>query len=229
MRCVIFLSGSIVDDLPVLDLARTASLLICADGGVAHARRMGLIPNLLVGDLDSVTDADLAWIRAERVPVRQFPCDKDETDAELAILAAVEQLSELGSPAQRHEIVLAGALGDRPDHVLGTQLLACRMAAKLAAQDCRFILTDGSCTLYTLCSGQILDLDLHQHTEKQWLVSVIPISSVVRGLSNTGLAYPLSGAELPLGSTRGLSNRVSGTPVRISLDEGVALVIVLPE
>lgn len=229
MRCVIFLSGSIVDDLPVLDLARTASFLICADGGVAHARRLGLRPNLLVGDLDSVTDADLAWIRAERVPVRQFPCDKDETDAELAILAAVEQLPGNDSPEQPHEIVLAGALGDRPDHVLGTQLLACRMAAKLAAQDCRFILTDGRCTLYTICGGQILDLDLHQHAEKQWLVSVIPISSVVRGLSNAGLVYPLNGAELPLGSTRGLSNRVSGTPVRISLDEGVALVIVLSE
>lgn len=229
MRCVIFLAGAIADDQPVLDLTRTASCLICADGGVAHVRRLGLRPDLLIGDLDSVSADDLAWIQVTSVPVRQYPCEKDETDAELAILAAAELLPAQGGPAQRHEIILAGALGDRPDHVLGTQLLACRMAVQLAAQACRFILTDGRCSLYTLCGGQTLDIDLPARSEKVWLVSVVPISSTTSGLSYSGLAYPLSGAALPQGSTRGLSNRISGSQARISLDEGVALVIVLPE
>lgn len=61
-------------------------LVIAADGGLAHARVLGVNPQLLVGDLDSVEAADLR--RHESVPVESHPTDKDQLDLELALAAA---------------------------------------------------------------------------------------------------------------------------------------------
>jgi thiamine pyrophosphokinase len=228
MRCLIFLAGAILDDEPVRMLATQSSCVICADGGLAHAIRLGIRPDLLIGDFDSAAAADLDWARREQVPIRAFNRDKDETDAELAVLAALEQLPAV-PPPEACELVLAGALGDRPDHVLANQLLACRLAEQTAGMNCRFRLTDGRSDLYTLAGGQCLSLELPAYKTHPLAVSAIAISRAAGGLTYAGLAFPLENATLPLGSTRGLSNRVVASPVRISLTAGMILVIVTPE
>jgi thiamine pyrophosphokinase len=231
MRTLIFLAGTICDDSPIRLLAAQADCVICADGGLAHARRLGLQPDLLVGDLDSVIAQDLAWAQARQIPLRTYSRDKDETDAELAVQAALEQMpgpGATGEPVPR-EIILAGASGDRPDHVLANQLLVSRLAEQTAALGCRFRLTDGRSDLYTLIGGQSLSLNLPLYTERPLAVSAVTISPVAIGLTYAGLAFPLDHAILPLGSTRGLSNRVVASPVHISLTAGIILILVTPE
>jgi thiamine pyrophosphokinase len=83
--------------------------VIAADGGARHAARLGLTVDLWVGDGDSLDDAHVASLEAAGVPIRRARTDKDETDAELALLAALER-----GPAR---ITVLGALGgERLDH-----------------------------------------------------------------------------------------------------------------
>jgi thiamine pyrophosphokinase len=222
LRCVIFLSGDIKEDGAVRAILGTAGFVICADGGVRHARRLDARPDLLVGDLDSVSEEDLAWIESRQVPVCRFSPVKDETDAELAILEAMARCK--GSPGL-HEIILAGAFGSRPDHVLATQFLA----ARFAAAGWRFILTDGRSSLYTLSGGQSLTFDLPVYADCPLAVSAVPVTASISGLTYEGLLYPLADVSLNMGSTRGVSNRVAGRPVRIILDAGVLFIVVTPE
>ena len=61
--------------------------LIAADGGLNVMKSIGLLPHLLIGDLDSVSLSDVGELQAAGVEIRQYPVEKDETDLELALLA----------------------------------------------------------------------------------------------------------------------------------------------
>lgn len=223
MRCVIVLSGEIRDDAAARLLLSDAGLLICADGGARHLRRLQILPDLLVGDMDSLSAPDLAWLDSQNVPFRRYPTDKEETDSELALRLVLAQLPE---PRGQHEIVLLAAFGSRPDHVMANQM----MAAGLAQNGWRLILADGVTTMYTLAGGQTLPLVLPAKSERSLVLSIIPAAGPVSGLHcPEGLIYPLVNAALPIGSTRGISNRISHCQAEISLGQGVVLVCLTPE
>lgn len=222
MRCAVILSGSILDDRAVRTWLESADRLICADGGARHLHRMNIRPDLLVGDLDSISSEELNWLESLQVPIKRFPAAKNETDAELAIRAA---LTDLPEPNSQHELVILGAFGSRPDHVLANQLLA----ARLAGEGWCLILTDGSSTAFTLIGGQTLRLNLPVHEEQALAISAIPITAEITGLTYQGLTYPLTNATLNLGSTRGLSNNLSSSPATATLATGILLIIVTPE
>lgn len=222
MRCAVVLSGSLLDDRAARAWLESADRVVCADGGARHLRRLDVRPDLLVGDLDSISRENLAWLETRQVPIRRFPTAKNETDSELAIRAA---MADLPLPPGQHELIILGAFGSRPDHVLANQLLA----ARLAAEGWRLILSDGCSTAYTLAGGQTLRLNLPPYAEQALAISAIPVTDMVTGLTYEGLAYPLNQATLHLGSTRGLSNRLSASPATATLAAGVLLLIVTPE
>ncbi len=91
------------------------ALLIAVDGGLDHARAVGLAPTHLVGDLDSVTDDSLAWA-ARHASIERHPTDKDLTDTELALALAAtfdpERITVIGGGDRLdHTIAGIGALG----------------------------------------------------------------------------------------------------------------------
>lgn len=144
-RVCVILSGQVLSDAGLLPWLAGRALLVCADGGARHLFRLNILPDLLVGDLDSIGPEEQAWLAAAGIPVRQFPPAKDMTDSELAITIAIELAANLAreqtgtnNPAA-FELVVLAAFGSRPDHVLANQLLA----ARLAASGCRVVLTDG--------------------------------------------------------------------------------------
>ncbi len=225
MRYVIVLSGDIRDDQAALTWLAGSDRVICVDGGARHLHRLNYAPDLLIGDLDSISPDDLAWISEQKIPISRYPVEKDATDAELALTYAAGLLPD---PRGDHELVVLAALGSRPDHVLANQMLA----ASLAGQGWRLILTDGISRIYTLAGGQTLRLSLPSPADgHQWSLSAIPITAEAIGLTyKEGLAYPLQNAKLALGSSRGVSNTFTGVPeVEISLKEGVMLLITTPE
>ncbi|MBP1757307.1 MAG: thiamine pyrophosphokinase, partial [Firmicutes bacterium] len=168
-RIIIVLSGEVASDAGFFSLLSPRNVLVCADGGARHLHRLNCLPDRLVGDLDSIDPADLAWIEKNQVPIQRFPSAKDQTDAELAIEIALDLLNQSEIPSAGYkpssewstnmtaeaspqidpasvEIVILAALGGRPDHVLANQL----MAVHLAEKGFRVLLSDGLSRLYPI-------------------------------------------------------------------------------
>lgn len=182
--------------------------VIAADSGIRHARDLGLVPELWVGDFDSATgEMQGDWPGVERQP---YPAQKAVTDGEIAIGEAVSRGAT--------RLVLVGALrGERSDHAFQH----CIQATSLAAEGRSVCLTSGEEEAWPLVPGR-LSLDLPTGS----LFSVIGYCGL-SGLSIAGARYPLDRFDLPFGSSRTLSNVAEG-PIHVSLEAGYGLVLARP-
>jgi thiamine pyrophosphokinase len=207
MRIVVVASGALAPgDGAWLD---GADAVIAADGGAATLDRIGRRPDRLVGDLDSVDAALVERLTAAGIPVDRHPTDKEASDTELALRVALAQGAD--------RIDLLGATGgDRLDHELANMLLLADPV--LAGVDVRAIV--GPTSVRALRGGGALAL----HGALGDFVTLLPVGGDARGVTTTGLRWPLNAATLRTGSTRGLSNVVIG-PASVSLTDGVLLVI----
>lgn len=206
MHIIIFANGHIPNmPLPLPE----HDLLVAADGGARNAFRFGHVPDVLIGDFDSLTPDEVAHFdRAGTSPIR-FPSDKDETDLELALDFAVKA----GAAA----ITFYGLFGGRWDMTFANLLLLA--GEKYAAV--RFTIVDGSTKLYILRPGQSLDL----FGAPGDLVSVLPLDGPAAGVTYTGLAWPLKDAVLPFGTPRGVSNSLAENHATITIKTGAVLVV----
>lgn len=191
------------------------SLVVAADGGAEHAAALGVAVELWVGDGDSVSPATLADLVAAGASLLRSPTDKDETDTELAILAALDRGAD--------GIVLLGATGGpRLDHELAN--LALLAMPRLAPIDA---------TIYTDHARIRLLRDDGRRSVALGgrpgdLVSLLPLGGAVDGVRTTDLRYPLRDEPLPLGTPRGLSNVIAGPDPGVSIEHGMLLVIETP-
>jgi thiamine pyrophosphokinase len=207
MRIVVVASGALAPgDEAWLD---GADAVIAADGGAAALDRMGRRPDRLVGDLDSVDAALVERLTAADVPVDRHPTDKEASDTELALRVA------LAYGADRIDL-LGATGGDRLDHELANMLLLADPV--LAGIDIRAIV--GATSVRSLRGGGALAI----HGAKGDFVTLLPVGGDAKGVTTSGLRWPLNTATLRTGSTRGLSNVVVG-PASVSLTDGVLLVI----
>lgn len=207
-RAYIFANGRM--DSPTLSIKEInpADLVIAADGGTHHCQSLGLTPNVIIGDLDSLSDDDVNRYERNEVKIIRYPAHKDETDLELALIFALEQAIE--------EVVIIGALGARWDMTFANMMLA--------AQD-RFSglsirLVDRSQELNILKAREEIEL----RGKKGQMLSLIPIGGDVTGVTIRGLEYPLDDETLFLGSPRGVSNVINGDYARITVSSGILLV-----
>src|SRR3954470_12794406 len=115
MYAVIVASAPELDIAPYMGHIRAADLLIAADGGALPLLRAGIVPQVVIGDMDSISTAGLAELEAHGVTPQRFPREKDETDLELALLHT--------ATAGATKIDILGALGGRWDHTLANVAL----------------------------------------------------------------------------------------------------------
>jgi thiamine pyrophosphokinase len=187
-----------------------ADLVIAADGGAAALDRLGHPPDRLVGDLDSTDPRLVERLAAAGTSVERYPIDKDASDAELAIAAAI------GAGAD--ETVLLGAIGgDRLDHGVANLLLLADPT--LAGRDVRIV--HGPTTVRALRGTERIVLT----GEAGDLVSLLPIGGDAEGVRTEGLRWALEGDPLPMGRARGLSNEVTTAPASVTLEKGTLLVV----
>ena len=191
-----------LDDFPAPDLT------IAADSGADLAEHLGLTVDLLIGDLDSISEAGHERAKKSGTEIRTYPRAKDATDLELAMDAAIE--------ARATDIVVIGGAGGRLDHHLANVgLLASR---KYAAANVTW--TTGTVRSYVVRGTR------HVPTFPGQTVSIIPAAGTARGVHLRGLRWPLAGAKLRAGTTRGLSNEAIGSEAAITVSDGTLLVIV---
>lgn len=193
-------------------LAR-ADLVVAADGGAASIDRLGRHVDRLVGDLDSVDPSLVDRLNGAGTIVDRHPVDKEASDAELAIEAAID--------AGATEIVVLGAFGGpRLDHELANVLLLAD--ADLAGRDLR--LRRGPASVRSLRGPGQLDLPGAVGD----LVTLLPVHGDAEGVTTAGLRWTLDGAMLRLGRSRGLSNEIVDEPASVRLDAGTLLIIERP-
>jgi len=151
-------------------------------------------------------------LAAQGIQIERYPVAKDQTDLELAI--------EAGLKVGASEILLLGALGGRLDQTLANLLILAQRNWPVPLR-----LAEGDQLAQVLRSGECLTL----HAAPGSTVSAIPLSTVVTGITYTGLEYPLVDATLTIGSTRGVSNVVVASPATVAIKEGVLLVVCVGE
>ncbi len=208
MKVVVVASGEIdASDATWLD---DADQVIAADGGAGSLDRLGVRPNLLVGDLDSIDLLLLDRLEAGGTRVERHPIDKEASDTELAVAAAFD--------AGAGAVVVLGAMGGaRIDHELANLLLLA--AESLAGRDVRA--ARGGTHVRALHVGERIDLSGSVGD----LVTLLSVGGTVDGVTTEGLRWPLVEATLEMGRSRGLSNEIIAAPASVRIGNGTLLVV----
>lgn len=208
---VVILAGGVLPGPEVRAALPAGASCIAADSGLDHALALGLHPDLLVGDLDSISPPGLAWAEAAarrgELTIERHPAAKDQTDLELALVRAVEMAPD--------RIVVAGIGGGRFDHLLANiGVLADSRFAGAAVdgllEGARVAVIHDRRTL----SGQVDEL-----------VSLLPVNGDAVGVTTDGLVWPLSGETLRAGSSRGVSNVFAASQATVSVVQGTLLAV----
>jgi thiamine pyrophosphokinase len=207
MRAIIFANGNAPDRFTAAPWITSADLIIAADGGSHNALSIDVKPQIVIGDLDSIDDADRRQLESIGAQFIVYPTDKDYTDLELAIRYALEQGAT--------EIIVFSALGGRWDQSLANLMLL--TLPELDGVSTRIIDHDLSiCAIRREAeiNGRVGDT-----------LSLIALKDDARGVTIEGCQYPLNNAVLPFGATLGISNVLLAPTAKVSVKEGIVLAI----
>ena len=184
--------------------------IVCADAGMRFCHSAGIMPDLILGDFDSVDEESYEYFQKvcpERM--ERFPTHKDETDTELALLRAID--------AGADAITMIGATGTRLDHVMGNiQMLKLALDRKVSCQ-----IVDAHNRI------RMVDkfAELKKADQFGKYVSLLPFTPEVRGITLKGFAYEVEDFTLVSGIARGVSNELEAEIAAISCEDGMLLVI----
>ena len=206
-RVFLFANGPLPNLGAVQSLIKAEDFLIAVDGGLRHLLDLGLTPDLIIGDLDSADPALLQPLKKQQVEIRQHPAEKDQTDLELGIDAALEWNPKW--------IRILGALGGRIDQTLVNIFLLTK--PELAGVDIRLV--DGEQEVFVIRDSAQISGKSGQR------VSLLPLHQPAKGIRTTGLKYQLNGETLYPDRTRGISNVMNSKSASVKLDYGWLLCI----
>lgn len=210
MRAVIFANGRLTRPI----ILQPDDLIIAADGGSHHCLGLGIRPQVVIGDLDSVRNDELEVLSALGTEIITYPARKDFTDLELALMEAQKRGAD--------RVLLLAALGARWDQSLANILLPAAMPGL------RISMVDGLQEIHFIHPGETLEIT----GQTGDIVSLIPLGGDAHGITTHGLEYPLFSETLHLGSTRGISNvLLAGTSAAgkasVTLNAGLLLCAVI--
>jgi thiamine pyrophosphokinase len=207
-RVIIIANGDLKKPSYYRDLITGEDYIICANGGSSHALAIGVKPNLLIGDLDSLPEKVREQIMEAKPQLFEYPAAKDKSDLELAVDYAIDL-----RPA---EIVIIGALGGaRVDHTLfNIMLLLLSSDQGIPAR-----IIDETQQIYICRSCLQLDGSPGDY------LSLFALSGDVTGVTTEGLKYRLQEETLQFASSRGLSNVFTASQATVSIRSGLLLAI----
>lgn len=182
-------------------IPQSGDYVICADRGYVHALKLGITPDILLGDFDS-----LETPLPTEVEIRTYPAEKDETDLQIAISCALEKGLK--------NILVIGATGGRTDHFLANVFLLYWAKERGAA----VVLEDENTRI------RLLEGSLTVKNRKNTYLSLLALCGDAQ-VSVSGVKYPLERATLPFGSTLGVSNEFTEENAHIEVHRGSVLVL----
>ena len=202
MRGIIIAGGELGNKDRCRTIIRDDDMIVCADSGYYHAVTMGIQPYAVLGDFDSAS-----YDEVECNIKLLFPSGKDETDTELAVRYALEQGCD--------ELVFLGLMGGRVDHALVNVFIL----ADMLNRGIDAYIFDGTSYIY------IADSRIDIKGKPGDLLSVIPITPKVTGITNGGLEYPLDNFDMEMGFSRGVSNVFVREDAFVEIKSGMVLIV----
>ena len=205
LHIVVFAGGELGEVMPA-DVPRH-DFAIAADSGLHQALVLDVLVDLVVGDMDSVSPAEIHEAEGLGAKIERFPSEKDETDLELALDRAVALTPDV--------VTVIGGAGGRFDHWLGNVMLM--TSRKYAGVELRYI--GGTCVM-TVVRGE------RQLTgEPGSFVSLLAVSGDATGITTSGLKYALTDGVLEAGSVLGMSNEFVTQVASVTVEYGVVVAI----
>lgn len=208
MNALIIGNGNFESGDTFIETVKLSDLIVCADGGARHLYSLGIKPDVLVGDFDSIPRDILEEYKKSGVEIIKYPVRKDMTDVDLAVECAVSRGAG--------RIFIAGAFGTRIDHTLSNLHLLHR----ILDSGLEAALIDENNTVY-LIKDKIKIKRKENHK-----LSLIPATPIVEGIYTGGLAYPLADASMSMGTTIGISNEFTSDEAWVSIRKGRLYVVV---
>ncbi len=204
MKAFIY-TGGFIDEKKISERPQKDDLIIAADSGYHNAVKMGVVPQLLLGDFDSLQKG----LRIpEETEILQVPAEKDDTDTQLAVKIALERGAT--------ELTVLGGLDGRLDHTLSNLAIL----EDLNARRIRAVITSGQNRVRFLRnSGVIL---LREHFR---YFSILAADPVVKGVTAEGCKYPLKKAKLSRTNQYAVSNEIVGNCALIEIKKGGVWII----
>ncbi|MBQ8510411.1 MAG: thiamine diphosphokinase [Clostridia bacterium] len=209
--CTIFTGGQVFAESAVELGMPPGSFVVAADSGYSTARRLGVKPDLLLGDLDSLDRSRFSERELDELEKIIVSPIKDDTDTQLAVDTALER----GANA----LYIIGGLGGRLDHTLSTVFLL----EYIHDHGASCVITDGRNRVRLLKSGGGA---VRMSVERGYkYVSLVSLTDRCEGVSIQGVYYPLDRVELTRRYSYAVSNEITADHAEITLERGVMLVI----
>ena len=207
MHTLIFANGNPPDRATAAPWLAAADLIVAADGGSRHALAIDVIPDVVVGDLDSLDEVTRQRLKHAGTRFITYPTRKDYTDLELAIGFALDR----GASA----ITIVGALGGRWDQSLANILLLPlphleRVTARIIDHNLSISVVRDRAEI----TGRVGDT-----------LSLIALQGDAHGVTIEGCEYPLTDAVLPFGASLGISNVLAQPMATITVQHGLILAV----
>lgn len=208
MRVIVFANGEMEKKSDAGELAVSADLIIAADGGANHCSRLGIIPDILIGDLDSIEQNLLESYTKNKVAIHRHPTRKNNTDLELAL----EHVLRCNATS----LHIFGALGGRWDMSLANIF----MLTDTRFEKIKITLSSHDCFMQILYPGKNM-----VQGETGQRISLLPVKEDVLDVCLEGFEYPLSRYNIYFGSSIGVSNILTKNYGSIKHRAGVLLCI----
>lgn len=206
-RAFLFVNGDLPNGERIKTQIHADDFLIAVDGGLRHMQGLGLVPALLIGDLDSISADQLRWAQQQGCQIEKYPPEKDETDLELGLQAALKHDCSV--------LTIVAALGGRLDQTLGN--LSLLRLPQLA--QCQVKFDDGEVEVFIIRTQAQIEGAAGD------TLSLLPLWGAVPGVSTKSLLYPLHAETLYPDHTRGISNEMQSSHAQVQISSGELLCI----
>lgn len=207
MKAIIVTGGNKPSKKLLNSYIKSGDLIIGADKGSEYLYDYEIMPNIILGDFDSISEEKLKKIEEKQVEIIKFPPEKDYTDTEIAIMEAMKRGADT--------IYLFGGLGTRADHSLGNIGLLLTTKNKGA----RLLIVDDHNKMY------LADKNMSLNGSQGEIISFHALSDVVKGFEIRGAKYNLNSYDMHLLDPRAICNEFLDTPINIKYESGELLII----
>lgn len=210
MKALIVGSGDFNNSETILKYNKLGYTIIAADGGADILYKLKILPNVSIGDYDSIKAISYQWLKDNKINMLEYPSKKNKTDMELCLDYAIENCSDT--------IIITGGTGFRLDHTLANMM----MMVEYHKRQINIIMEDDYNKIFVISGDNRIETTQNIGSN----ISVIPVGNSIDNVELKGLEYFSDNLKLPFGSSLGVSNVIVDSIIEINVNIGVAFAII---